>query len=141
MQDEPNTFSNAPAPPLVQVDNGLSAQPLADQAFAIWRQIELCLSALVGERAVHALYQRSLHLNLADHAWLASLHVSNAPVGPADFFALREALSQQAAPAAAAANNALLSTLRELLEGLIGGSLTERLLGPFWPPLARASST
>jgi hypothetical protein len=102
------------------------ADKIADAAVATWRDVCAALSPIIGLGGVAALYQRSLCLRLANYPWLAN--VSDYPLEPGDFTALRRELSQQTKAEAVAANGALLHSLSQLLNNLIGVSLTERLL-------------
>lgn len=103
---------------------------IADTAISTWRDIDAALSPIIGQRGVAALYKRSLDLTRADYPWLAAVH--DAALQPGEFAALRTALLQRTSTDAAAANGALLRTFGNLLSNLIGGSLTERLLGFVW---------
>jgi len=102
------------------------AAQIADAAVAAWAAIHGALAPIIGARGIAALYKRSVHLALADHPWLAAAY-EGAPQ-PGDFASLRAALSQQTAQNAAAAHDALLKTFQDLLDSLIGRSLTQRLL-------------
>ena len=111
-----------PAQPAQDAD----AKRIAEAAVAEWRSIDAALSPIIGQRAVAALYNRSLSLLRADYPWLAAGHEDT--LQPAEFSGLQTVLSQQASANAAAAHGALLQTFRDLLISLIGSSLTERLL-------------
>ena len=111
-----------PAQPAQDAD----AKRIAVAAVAKWRGIDAALSPIIGQRAVAALYNRSLSLLRADYPWLAAAHEDT--LQPAEFSGLQTVLSQQASANAAAAHGALLQTFRDLLTSLIGSSLTERLL-------------
>ena len=95
-------------------------------AVAAWTAIDGALSPIIGARGIAALYKRSVHLVLADHPWLAAAY--EGALQPGDFASLRAALSQQNAQNAAAAHDAVLKTFQDLLDSLIGRSLTQRLL-------------
>jgi hypothetical protein len=102
------------------------AARIADAAVAAWTAIDGALSPIIGARGIAALYKRSLYLALADHPWLAGAYEGDRQ--PGDFASLRAVLSQQTARNAAAAHDALLQTFEDLLDSLIGKSLTQRLL-------------
>ena len=108
------------------VASGADSGSVADAACSVCQGIAAVLSPIVGQQGVAALYRRSLHLTRAQHPTLSALNELN---DPADFVALREALSRQTSTNAAAASGALLITFHDLLSSLIGPSLTERLLG------------
>jgi type II secretory pathway component PulK len=96
----------------------------------MWRDIEAALSPVIGPRGIAALYQRSLHLAGADHPWLSAAY--EGALQPGDFSALRATLSRQSVADAAAAHAAMLQIFRDLLDNLIGRSLTQRLLQAVW---------
>jgi hypothetical protein len=104
----------------------VEADRIAETALARWRDIAAALTPIIGQRGMAALYKRSLYLMRSAYPWLDAVHSS--ALAPADFGALRKALSQQPAAEAAAASGALLQTFHGLLTTLIGPSLTERLL-------------
>lgn len=120
--EEPNIVKNLA--PLAA--NDADAGTIADAAVAAWTVIDSALSHIIGTRGVAALYQRSLHLALADHPWLGAAY--EGALEPGDFASLRAALSRQSAQNAAAAHDAVLATFQDMLDSLIGRSLTQRLL-------------
>lgn len=105
---------------------GANAGQIADASVAVWRAVDGALSPIVGRCGIAALYKRSLHLVLTDYPWLAAAYED--ALEPGDFDSLRAALSQQTAHDAAAAHDATLQTFQDLLDNLIGRSLTQRLL-------------
>lgn len=105
---------------------GANAGQIADASVAVWRAVDGALSPIVGRRGIAALYKRSLHLVLTDYPWLAAAYED--ALQPAEFAALRAALLLQTAQNAAAAHDATLQAFRDLLDNLIGRSLTQRLL-------------
>lgn len=106
--------------------SGSDGAKIADASAAAWAAVDGALSPIIGPRGVAALYRRSLHLALEDHPWLAAAYEGARQ--PGDFASLRAALSQQTAQNAAAAHDAVLTTFQDLLDSLIGRSLTQRLL-------------
>ncbi len=106
---------------------------IADAACMLWGRISGALAPIIGPKGVDALYRRSLHLTAPRHPVLSSINNDRA-VG--DFGSLREVLLSQTNAVAAAAHKALLINFHNLLSGLIGESLTERLLASVWdnPP-------
>ncbi len=100
---------------------------MPDTAVATWRDVDAALCPIIGQGGVAALFKRSLYLTRVDYPWL--LAVYDGAVPPDEFTALYTALSQQPSATAAAANGALEQTFYDQLANLIGGSLTERLLG------------
>ena len=115
-----------PAQPAQDAD----AERIAVAAVAKWCGIDAALSPIIGQRAVAALYNRSLHLIRADYPWLRTQYDDE--LESREFTALKTALSQQPPSTAVAAHVALLKTFNDLLTSLIGASLTERLLQPVW---------
>ena len=110
--------------------HGANVGQIADAAVATWRSIDAVLSPIIGQRGVAALYKRSLYLSRGDHPWLAA--AAEDALQPDDFTALHRALAKQTSVNAAAANGALLTIFSDLLNSLIGASLTERLLQSVW---------
>jgi hypothetical protein len=112
---------------IVQDTTGVK-QP-AEAAVAIWRDVWMELSPIIGAAGAAALYERSLFLTIAEYSWLKN--VSDSPES-GDFNALRRELALQTRDDAAAANTALLNSLTQVLGKLIGASLAARLLQPVW---------
>ena len=104
---------------------------VAEIAIATLHAIDAALSPIISQRGVAALYKRSVHVTRADYPWLTTAY-EGALAATGEFEPLRAALSQQSGPVAAAATAALLRAFHDLLVTLIGGSLTERLLGVIW---------
>jgi hypothetical protein len=107
---------------------GADGGRVAERAFAMWGRIEGALVPIIGQRGFAALLKRSLLLASTAHAALAD--VAATVDTPGCLAALRATLGQQSGPNAIAAHAALLQTFCDLLAGLIGESLTERLLHP-----------
>ena len=106
------------------------AGQIAEKAVSVWRTVDAALSPIIGQRAVAALYKRSVALVHPDYPWLmARESVSLGNRQSDDFDVLRATLSQQTSSDAIAAHWALLRAFRDLLARLLGESLTERLLG------------
>lgn len=111
---------------------GGDVRSVADAIVALWRDIELQLTPIIGPRGVAALHRRSLFLTAREHAWLA--------VGPDgatlanDLDALRSLLHQQDVDVAMTGGNALFLTFHDLLTSMVGPALTERLLRDVWDP-------
>ena len=107
-------------------ETGSNAARRGDARLATWRELELTLAPVLGQRGVAALYRRSLHLVAVAHPWLPA--VEQDPMLTMDLAPLREAMSRQGNAAAAAASADLLQTFHDLLASLVGSSLAERLL-------------
>lgn len=105
---------------------------VVEAIMAIWREIEVALSPIIGNRGVGALFHRSLKLVSATHPWLgAGLGGALDAVDPA---ALKAALLLQPAAEAAEGGAALLESFHGLLSSLVGAALTNRLLHSVWTP-------
>jgi hypothetical protein len=122
-REEPHIVKNLGS---LAAASGADAGKIADTAVEAWTAIDSALSPIVGTRGVAALYSRSVHLAVPDHPWLAA--ANEGALQPGDFASLRAALSLQPEANAAAAHDAILQTFQDLLNNLIGQSLTQRLL-------------
>ena len=105
---------------------------VAQATLAIWQQMAGLLEPVIGARGVDALFQRAVHLASRTFPWLATAPVLGNSAASLD--GLRLCLEGRETSVAADAGCALLATFAELLAGLIGESLTERLLGVVWLP-------
>lgn len=103
-----------------------SASQVADAACAIWRDITLALSPVIGQRGVVALIKRSLHLQHVNYPVLKTLYGSK--ILPGEFPALHAMLIKETTINAILINTALLNTFYELLINLIGAPLTHQFL-------------
>ncbi len=92
--------------------------------------INAALAPIVSDRGVGALYRRSLYLIRSDFPWLGGVY--EGALLPGEFAPLQAALTRQTGAEAVRATESLLRTFHDLLTSLIGGSLTERLLGSVW---------
>jgi hypothetical protein len=116
---------------------GADTAQVAETVLLLWAEIVAVLHPIVGHRGVAALYNRSLSLSTVAHPWLPS-----DPAGllaALDLVALRTAMLQQTAAEAGAAADTQFRTFHTQLANLVGGTLTERLLGAVWAPAAPAS--
>jgi hypothetical protein len=96
------------------------------------------LAPVIGVRGVDVLFRRSLHLTSARFPWLVV--AGDEAAGAAALLAALEArLTNRAPDVAAEASRALLVTFVELLAGIIGEPLTDRLLGAVWAPATPTS--
>ena len=109
---------------------GADAARVADMAIAIWKDVGIVLSPIIGQTGVAALFKRSVHLTRGAHPCLAAVLDDHAQ--PGELGALQAVLAQQTRATVMAANTALLQNFQDLLISLIGLSLTERLLRPVW---------
>lgn len=124
---------------LARMDANVSPQQVAGVVASLWEAIELALSPIIGRQGVAALYRRCLYIARQEFQWLAG--VTTDDLASADFSTLQNVLGQQDSSAAIAAGSLLLDTLHELLAGLVGSSLTERLLRSVWANSSIRAST
>jgi hypothetical protein len=106
--------------------DGADAQRIADTAVAVWQELDVALSPIIGRRGVAALFKRSVLLTAPAHPSLVAAHWDVETGG--DFESLGASLKQQSIAHAIATNGALLQQFVDLLITLIGESLTTRLL-------------
>ncbi len=115
--------------PLVRSQQLRDAQDFADSAVAMWCDVCVALSPIIGLGGVSALYSRTISLNLAAFPWLMEAGKGSVP----DVFtSLGEQFSQQSKSVAGAAHDALLHSFVHILSTLVGASLTNRLLQAVW---------
>lgn len=103
-------------------------QRVADHIVEFFRQADVTLSPIIGEKSVSALYKQSLFLNRGKHPWLSAAY-GDLP-HDAVLVNLQDTVSRQTLINAKTASSDLVSIFQELLHNLIGTSLTHRLLGP-----------
>jgi hypothetical protein len=124
------TTSRTQALLAVRVDNGRGNNAVADAIVSLCSEIDGALAPVVGPHGVAALYKRTLFLTGQAHPGLAGLHESvDSLMDVSDLRARLETLSTEQATVVGVA---LLQTFQELLESLVGSSLTERLLSSLW---------
>ncbi|UYB52990.1 hypothetical protein OCJ37_03230 [Xanthomonas sp. AM6] len=117
-----------------------SAEDVAAAIVQVWQQMDDALTPILGARGVAALLRRTLFVCKDHFPWLAETYAASeisSDRGVIDV--LRRVLAEQPAPAAAAGGGALLHSFHDLLVGMIGTELTERLLRPVWTPLSAAT--
>ena len=113
-----------------RVAQDADAADIAEAVIAIWHEVDVALTPIVGPLGVVALFRRSLFLSGAALPGLANWRDSvQTTLDPAT---LRSALLQLGKADAAAAGNTFLQTFYELLASLVGPSLSERLLRSAW---------
>ena len=113
-----------------QVRSGAPATQIAGAVAATWRNAQQCLTPVIGPQGVAALYKRSLVLTGRSYPWLAELH-QGVPSG-VDLTTLTSALAARETAEAAQAGGEMLQTFYGLVAGLIGRSLSHRLLRFMW---------
>ena len=113
-----------------RLQSDAEAEHIADVVVSTWHQIDAVLTPLIGRDGVAALYKRGVHLTMVAHPWLAGTQDELERRG--DLSALRAALARQGSADAAAGGVAFLHTFYTLLTSMVGGSLTDQLLGSVW---------
>lgn len=103
---------------------------LPESAASMWVEVAAALSPVIGERAVGALFKRSIYLVRIEYPWLQAVGEDN--IGAEAFATLLKAFAAQSPSVAAGANAALLRAFHDVLARLIGESLTTRLLMTVW---------
>ena len=133
------------APLAPQRDGLLSSGQTAQAIITAWHAIDDALTPVIGPRGLVALYLRSLHLTASDPGLATADGLGKLAVNAATTPALLQALIARQSPAAAAAiGNTYLQVFYGQLSGLVGPSLTERLLravGPLSPSSTSAQDT
>ena len=110
-----------------QSDMAASAAPEAvEHLLQRWHRLGEHLTPLVGDRGFCVLYDRAAGLVFPDYTWLTVSPPRTSTASLID--TLRADLAAVDACTADACNNALFTTFTKLLAGLIGESLTNRLL-------------
>lgn len=117
------------------IGNAKSATGLARSSLAIWQQVTNRLEPTIGSGGVQVLFGRALYLASRKFPWL-SLGKHQVDIGDIDtaLIDLSAAFINREPADAAEAACELLAAFAELLESLIGETLTERLLGDVWLP-------
>jgi len=119
--------------------DSVDAAQVAQIAVLIWIDVNAALAPIIGQSGVDALLKRSLYLSRGAHPCLENLWTDPTPVDPLQ--ALQALLAAQRMADAMVVNATLLQNFQNLLDALIGASLTERLLRPVWdiPPSGNAA--
>ena len=107
-----------------------TTRSVADAALGIWQQMAARLEPVIGAGGVDVLFGRSLHLTGKAFPWLATAGAKGNSA--ASLGSLKACFEARETQVATEAGVALLAGFTELLAGLIGESLTERLLGTVW---------
>lgn len=97
--------------------------------FGLWQQTAGQLEPVIGARGVDVLFNRALHLTARRFPWLPSAVDGNSVV-PLEL--LQTCLAGRSAAEASDTGETLLLTVTGLLTGMVGESLTARLLGADW---------
>jgi hypothetical protein len=111
---------------ITSVGADLDATHVADSVVSVLRGIEDALTPIIGVRGVAALYARTLFLVSQDFTWLSITPPS--VNDPMDLQLLHARVAAQSPADSVASSRAIIDTFHELLAGMIGLGLTERLL-------------
>jgi len=98
----------------------------ARAAIAGWRAMDEVLIEVLGQRVIHALFNRSVRRNRPEFAWLGE--VEERTLESPGLVSLQQALTRQTRGVIAAAHASLLRDFRSDLAELIGESLCDALL-------------
>jgi hypothetical protein len=112
------------------VATGEDAAQIAEAIASVWHEIADALCPIIGRGGLDALYKRSLHRSCLTYPWLAG--TQGGDQAAMDLPGLKAALAEQGSANAASGGGALLQTFYDLLAGVIGPSLTARLLRSAW---------
>ena len=108
-------------------DSGAAA--LAAAFFGLWQQTAGKLEPVIGARGVDVLFGRALHLTARHFPWLPTTAHGNSA---ASLYVFQTCLAGRSAPEVSDAGETLLLAFTGLLAGMVGESLTGRLLGAAW---------
>jgi len=109
-----------------RLEGAVDAHAVAERMVATWHALDDALSPILGPMGVAALYARTVHLSAARHPWMKDAVRSGAP--RMDVGDLTRLIATQEVTHASAASATLLRHFCDVLAGLIGPSLTSRLL-------------
>ena len=113
-----------------RVGNDADAAQIAAAMVSTWQDIAAALDPVVGQEGVAAIYRRSILLSAKKHPWLRG--VDEDVQTAMNLESLKSTLEQRTASDAVVGVSAFLQTFHDLLAGLIGDSLTGRLLHSVW---------
>ena len=113
-----------------RVGNDADAAQIAAAMVSTWQDIAAALDPVLGQRGVAAIYRRSILLSAQKHPWLRG--VDEDVQTAMNLESLKSTLEQRTASDAVVGVSAFLQTFHDLLAGLIGDSLTGRLLRSVW---------
>ena len=102
-----------------------SSVAIADAIANIWEEIDSALHPVIDKRGVAALFHRSLAITAKAYPWLP---LPERPLQATDTTPVHAAFLLQESPTIIKCSAMQLQTFHDLLAGLVGSSLTERLL-------------
>lgn len=103
----------------------------------LWRQMGERLEPVIGTRGFNVLFERSIQIASKAFPWLSHIEASEG-IG-VSLTGLKEGLEGQEVTVASDASYTVLVSFTDLLTGLIGASLTDRLLRAIWTPPAEGT--
>lgn len=107
-----------------------SADSGAQGTIALWRAVDLDVSAVIGQRGTAAVLRRALVVMRRTHGWMSD------PADDTDFDAclhsLADTLASQAPEERASGQRALEAAFHDLLASLVGAALATQLLRAAW---------
>jgi hypothetical protein len=109
---------------------GATSHQVASEVVGLLQGSHATLAPIIGTAGVVALYRRSLLLAARSYPWLADLLADSGTAF--DVEALTAALAGQEGDAAALGGGLLIETFYRLLSGVIGPTLTRKLLPFLW---------
>ncbi|MDQ6645911.1 MAG: hypothetical protein M3Y93_01595 [Pseudomonadota bacterium] len=107
------------------------AAGISEKAVSIWVGVVAALSPIIGQAGVAALFKRSVFLTRNAHPCLSDINDGELS-SKVEFAGLQIVLAQLDRVEAVAVNTTLLQNFHDLLNSLIGASLSKRLLRPVW---------
>ena len=127
------------APLAHRVNAQADAGSLAGAIVAVWQEVDVALTPIVGPRGFAALYKRSVFVTALVYPWLMGVH-DNA-LASVNLSDLSSVFKRQSLPQAHACAATLFDTFHDLLVSMVGPSLTERLLRSVWADASGGPST
>ena len=107
-----------------------SADSGVQDTIALWRAVDLDVSAVIGQRGTAAVLRRALFVMRRTHGWMSE------PADDTDFDAcvstLSDALADQVPEERASGQHALEAAFHDLLASLVGAALAAQLLRAAW---------
>ena len=110
--------------------DGADASAIAAAAFRVLERLSRQLTPIIGESGVVAVYSRAFHVARRQFPWLPPVTAAGSE---GSFTDVRRSMQQQEARVARESAFAVFTAISELLESLIGESLTSQLLSGVSP--------
>lgn len=113
------------------------ADAVAEAVIGTWLQMSGLLAPVIGARGVDVIFRRSLYLTTTSFPWLGI--IGNQGTSAVLLASLKLCLTEHSADEATEAGYTFLTIFTELLETLIGESLSLNILCPVWTLQSPAS--